>query len=389
MSEQILKVHCLPVSGGAFVAQLALLKELLSSSDNLHPDIALCSSGGNVATYIGMAANWNPVAIDRIALQVDSEMLVMNWWPKHLDFLPTILIGVFSGSIYRQGYGVSKMYKNLFNSSNITSTEIWTGTYHKDHNREKFFCNKGEGTTYIKRENFEKNRILYNCEPLTYADGNIDLLAKVSIASASIPVLVSEQNILGTEYADGGTMHASPLTVMSDDILNLIKPTNKQDKVIVQKIISEEDLAFEQKTDIVKMFNTVEENRRLHLTYFSCYDIDGTINSDENKGTVMSDVGGSLTSLVESLSIIDRAKSLELLKAIAGSDTIEYEHHPELTTKELSSIMSRIKNYKHYVLNLFPHSTPSINMLSFTSDDITRVMENVKRAYGCHIWFVK
>lgn len=389
MTEQILKVHCLPVSGGAFVAQLSLLKELLSSSDNLQPDIALCSSGGNVATYIGMAANWNPLAIDRIALQVDSEMLVMNWWPKHLDFLPTILIGVFSGSIYRQGYGVAKMYKNLFNNQNILSTEIWTGTYHKDHNREKFFCNKAEGTTYIKRENFEKNRILYNCEPLTYADGNIDLLAKVSIASASIPVLVSEQNILGTEYADGGTMHASPLTVMSDNILNLIKPNNKQDKVLIQKISTEEDLPFEQKIDVNSMFNTDRQNKRLHLTYFSCYDIDGTINSDENKNTVISDVGGSLTSLVESLSIIDRAKSLELLKSIAGTETIEYEHHPELTTRELSTIMSKIKNYKHYVLNLFPHGTPSINMLSFTSEDITRVMENVRQAYGCHIWFLK
>ena len=383
-----LRVYVLPVSGGALVAQLALIKELSAAillfDINHEPHLVMCSS------YIGMAANWNPISIDRISSMVESEMLIMNWWPKHLDFLPTALIGVFAGSIYRQGYGVSKMYENLFNNKNITSTEIWTGTYHKDNNREKFFCNKSEGTTLVKRERFEKDRIIYNCEPLTYAEGNIDLLAKVSIASASIPVLVSEQDIFGCEYTDGGTMHASPLTVMSSEILRIINPINSlQDEVLTQKITPREDIVFEEKKNIQDMFNPNLISRRLQLTYFTCYDIDGTINSDEGKTTMFSDVGGSFTSLIESLSIIDRAKSVELLKTIAGVETIEYEHHSYLTTKELSNILKRITNYRHYVLNLFPHGTPSINMLSFTAEDIASKMAEVSKDYGCHIWYLK
>lgn len=390
MSDKPLKVYCLPVSGGALVAQLALLKELLSSEQNLSPDLVLASSGGNVSAYIAMAANWNPTAIDRISSQIESQMLVMNWWPKHLDFLPTALIGVFSGSIYRQGYGVSKLYENLFSCKSILDTEIWTGTYHKNNNREKFFCNKAEGTTLIKRESFEQDRILYNCEPLTYAEGNIDLLAKVSIASASIPVLVSEQNINGVEYADGGTMHASPLTVISSEIIKIING-NTTEEVKISKLTPEEDIVFEEKINIQDMFITKTDKRRLQLTYFSCYDIDGTINSNEGKNTVMADVGESFTSLIESLSVIDRAKSIELIKTIANiSNTkLEYEHHPNLTTKELNNITKRIKTYSHYVLNLFPHGTPSINMLSFTSEDIARKMEEVSKAYGCHVWYIK
>ena len=117
-----LRVYVLPVSGGALVAQLALIKELSAAillfDINHEPHLVMCSSGGNVSAYIGMAANWNPISIDRISSMVESEMLIMNWWPKHLDFLPTALIGVFAGSIYRQGYGVSKMYENLFNNKN-------------------------------------------------------------------------------------------------------------------------------------------------------------------------------------------------------------------------------------------------------------------------------
>ena len=139
------------------------------------------------------------------------------------------------------------------------------------------------------------------------------------------------------------------------------------------------------------MFITKTDKRRLQLTYFSCYDIDGTINSNEGKNTVMADVGESFTSLIESLSVIDRAKSIELIKTIANiSNTkLEYEHHPNLTTKELNNITKRIKTYSHYVLNLFPHGTPSINMLSFTSEDIARKMEEVSKAYGCHVWYIK
>jgi hypothetical protein len=136
------------------------------------------------------------------------------------------------------------------------------------------------------------------------------------------------------------------------------------------------------------MFNPVVKKYKLQLTYFSCYDIEGTINSSDGKTTVLSDVGGSFTTLVESLSIIDRAKAVELLKSVAESSTVSYKHYASLTTEELSTVLKIALSYKHYVLNLFPHGTPSINMLSFTADDIAKRMSEVSKAYGCHLWFV-
>src|SRR5579872_4001437 len=99
-----LRVFCAPVSGGAMVSQLALMKELSIARslfdpkpDNIRPHIFLGNSGGNICAYIGMAAQWSPYGIDRICTCLDPEMLTMNWWPKHLDFLPTSLIGIFTG----------------------------------------------------------------------------------------------------------------------------------------------------------------------------------------------------------------------------------------------------------------------------------------------------
>ena len=94
-------------------------------------------------------------------------------------------------------------------------------------------------------------------------------------------------------------MHASPLTVISSEIIKIING-NTTEEVKISKLTPEEDIIFEEKINIQDMFITKTDKRRLQLTYFSCYDIDGTINSNEGKNTVMSDVGESFTSLIES-----------------------------------------------------------------------------------------
>jgi hypothetical protein len=65
MSHNPFKIYILPVSGGGFPAQLALLAEMYDamsiikgkhiSTKDYVPDLAMASSGGNVSIYTAMA----------------------------------------------------------------------------------------------------------------------------------------------------------------------------------------------------------------------------------------------------------------------------------------------------------------------------------------------
>lgn len=404
MSTPPLRVYCLPISGGALVAQLALLREISiarklfdSNPDSIIPHLALGSSGGNISIYVAMAARWNHNGITRIASLLDRDMLICNWWPYSLSFLPTTLIGMFSGSLYRQGYGVTKLFKNIFTREMITNTEVWTGTFNGTKNRPKLFCNKREGETYITRSDFEDDRILYHCEPLSYVNGNIELLAKIVVASSSIPILISQQVIEESNYSDGGVAYASPLIPLSGEIIRIVtgKQSITKDKTIV--VYEETKVELEcikgdcDKEDEVEILTRpCVGKRKLQLVYFSCYDMDDESNWDRQEANVFKDAGVTINRLIDSLAIIDRARGVEILQTLAEEkDLVKKKHYPQLNAKSLSIVLQEAQSYKHYYLNLFPHGSPYINMLCFTTEDIYRVMNQVSKCYGAYLWYIE
>jgi hypothetical protein len=146
----------------------------------------------------------------------------------------------------------------------------------------------------------------------------------------------------------------------------------------------------EETKSVVEILHNPEiKTYKLQMTYFSCYDIDGGINLQDRETNVFKDAGTTINRLIESLAIIDRAKGVELLRAIAGKDTmIKHKHYPHLNATELSAILKEILEYKHYFLNLYPHGSPTINMLSFTGEEIVRKMDEISKEYGALLWYI-
>ena len=70
-----MRIFVFPVSGGAFPVQLGLLSELTANRD-ITPDLALGSSGGNVAAYICHACHWKGANMPGIVKLINSEMFV-------------------------------------------------------------------------------------------------------------------------------------------------------------------------------------------------------------------------------------------------------------------------------------------------------------------------
>ncbi len=451
-----LKVYVLPISGGALVAQLAFLIEIYNAQMKVYddvtktyPNLVMGSSGGNISAYIAMTGGWSEAGIIRIAKMIDRDMFIMNWWPPSMDFMPTSFIGIFKSSLYRPGYGVKGLFNQFLTPKRAQQIEIWTGTYNVTKTKAQFFCNKKEGTTYINQERFEKDRVTYDSEPLTFTNGDLDLLAEITVASASIPVLVQNQHIRGNKYADGGTAYSSPLSVFSTELLrivtgdnsylktktfdfveenidnliinkgdfdseisdkNLIKPTNSSNynntylkpntfKKIRNKSFEKDNSPIQispcenynfENLAIEKIIEPSSAKKySLQLVYFSCYDLYTTSNTKPDKG-LAGEAGMTIQTMINSLEVLDRSKSIEIIKALAENDNdVFHIHYPKMNTDKLAEVMKELSNKKHYVLNLYPNGTPGINLIDFDTDDVIKKIREVQQSYGAHIWYIE
>jgi predicted acylesterase/phospholipase RssA len=206
-------IFILPISGGGLVSQLAGLQYLCES--NIKPNISLASSGGNVAAFIASASNWKWAGIERISREFTNDLFVSQW--SNISMLSSV-IGWFQASRYNEGKNITGFLNKYFTEETIMNDEIWTGTYNKDQKRTCLFCNKKNSILDISHIDFD---LTQSTLPI-FAHGNINLISKYGTASASIPSLVPPQKIMGSLYEDGGVSSSSPLTVMSESILNYV-----------------------------------------------------------------------------------------------------------------------------------------------------------------------
>jgi hypothetical protein len=340
-------VYISPISGGAFPVQLGLLCELyialrcitpdVVDKNSYSPDLMLGSSGGNIASYIALGANFTPLGIRRICSMLYKEIFITPWIP----YLPTWLVIPFTGSVYRAGYGAGDIFNTLFNSVSIQSTEVWSGTYNSDTKSSQMFCNRYEEDAVIKSVEFNKTCALKGAMRLKYLKGKVDKIAKITLASASIPYLTVGQMYENNLYSDGGVMYASPLGVFTDEIRRHIQTTGKW----------------------------------LSMYYFCSYNMENTrLKSDF----------GALESMLDASSLKDRDLCVEILHSL--SVNVEYTHYPMLCNRALQRIISSVKDKTHYALYLYPHCNYTIKMTSFCVEDILAVIDKTSVHYGAHLW---
>jgi hypothetical protein len=202
-----MEVLVLPVSGGKFVKQLAILCDL--AKHGYKPDITMGTSGGNISAYIAAGGDWEEAGIIRVARSVSSSYFLESWYSDHFKMLPSWTMGIFKGSIYRQSPNYNLILDNCFSRNTINKYEIWSGTYNEKKNCPAIFCNRDEGNTKLK-VNIDPSTTL---EPIIkYVNGDTKMLSSVCYASASIPSLVPYENIENEEHCDGGIFSSSPMT---------------------------------------------------------------------------------------------------------------------------------------------------------------------------------
>jgi predicted acylesterase/phospholipase RssA len=379
-SDAPLTVYCMPVSGGRFVAQLALLCELYEAkwiscdrkfdgSKDYQPDLVFAASGGNVASYVALAGDWSPDGINRTALKIESTMFIRPWWPEYMSFMPTWLLAPFKGAIFREGKGNVELFKGLFTPITIQRVEIWTGTYDQTNQRAQFFCNRRLGSTLVDPAYFDDNASLYGCMPLKFLNGDLAKISTASLASASIPVVVSKQHMDGNDYVDGGSMYASPTIVMIPELFRIIKGCGYRSSNTPPK-------------------KDMKSQRSLRLTYFCPYEMDVSKLSPDTTSEAGRLVQ-TLNQFLHASTLQDRASTVDLLYRICGErhTNIVAEHYPKLNVTGLSELMKMLNQQRHYVMFLYPHGSQTINLTSFKPQDIVDKIAEIRKAYGVYVWY--
>lgn len=340
--EQPLCVFVLPISGGGFVTQLAILQHLCESK--YLPNLILSASGGNVAAYVGAAADWKWAGIERISRELSQNLFVSSW--SRVATLSKIF-GYFKGNFYNRGSGVYDFLNNYFNSTTIQKYEIWTGTYNSTRSKARLFCNRSAQTSILD-PNCIDNDLTQSLEPI-FNDGNITNIADAGVASASIPSLVPPQIILNEEYVDAAIAAASPLTFMKEPILDYLH-----------------------KHDVP-----------LHLIYINSVDLANP--NIEPINNVLDTIRRATSNLVRSQTVIDRLAGYELLRC---HGTILKEEF--VCNYDTMQAIREMQTYiKYLMIEIYPKTAHDIDLTNFNGEI---VVEHMKQAYKdccCRLYWVE
>lgn len=335
-------VLVLPVSGGGFVSQLAILQHLCESQ--FVPDLTLSSSGGNVAAYVAAAANWKWPGIERVSRELTQDLFVRPW--NNVSSVAFVM-GYFEGNVYNKGSGVHDFLSRYFTFETITNYEIWTGTYNKNRQKARLFCNRSK-TSSIMDVSCIDHDLTQSMEPI-FSGGDIGLIAKAGIASASIPAIVPAEIIDGEYYIDGGIAGASPLTIMQEPILKYIR----------------------------------NNNTPLHIVYVNSVDL--SCPSLKPCHNVLDTWRQATHDLVRSQTVIDRLSGYELLRCQPGAmNKREFICNYE-NMERVKQIQSKVS---YSMLEVYPTECFDVNIVSFTGDD---VISAIRKAYGkckCRLWWL-
>lgn len=351
-------LYVLPISGGGFPVQLAELslvydaykinKPLFEGVVDYAPDLVMGASGGNVAAYISLAADWYYEGMVRIIENIDSQMFVKSWWPDNLDFIPTWVLTVFTGTLYRAGEGPGNLFKTIFTKTRITETEILTLAFNKSEFTPQIFSNRSQESSNIP-ELSSRDTILYNLRPIEYLDGDISCLSKVCMASAAIPVVTQPQVINGSKYDDGGLSAASPLSLLSNEVANIMEKNGKY----------------------------------LHLTYYASYNMDE--NEDYQRFTQYGEgIRVSLACMIHSRTLQDRANGVQLIEKVGGVKST-FLTYPNATAELLAAKIQQYKDY-HYFLFIYPNKSPDVKINNFKPRDVIELINNIRDNFNFDMW---
>jgi predicted acylesterase/phospholipase RssA len=335
ISDDCVEISVLPVSGGYFINQVALLSVICDYG--YKPNILLGSSGGAITAYVGLCADWNTNGIYRVMGDMSSDIFVRSWWgPFFGKFLPSEAIGIFKNAFYKHGEGSGRMMKRYLTPASATRSEIWCGTYNKSTGNAEFFCNRCYRDSYVK----DRGDDCAIPTIMRYADGDIDKMTLATYASSCIPTLLPSVKIDNYEYYDGGLRAASPLIPLAHYLPQCLK-----------------------------------------IVYFSSFNMEDSKTDLTDCSNIIGIGISAVTETVTGLSIADREFAIRLVMKCC-----------EMNYKVFTDIEEPLKIYRRAakaVMELYPKEGHQLNIKGFDPKTAIGYIKRIRKNYGVRLWWVE
>lgn len=334
ISDECIELMILPVSGGHFVNQVALIS-LLCDHSKFRPKLILGSSGGAIAAYIGLCADWKYNGILRVMEDLSSELFVKSWWGNFMgNFIPSGLLGFFKGALYKHGKGSDALLEKYLTSDSITRCEIWCGTYNMNTGVAGMFCNKKYEDAYVKSG--DNNPSMPTT--INYLDGDMKTIGKSIYASSCIPTLLPPIEINGEKYYDGGLVSASPLFPLSDYLPNCLK-----------------------------------------IIYISSFDMEKEKADLVDCGNIIKIGIGSIAETVTGLCMADKIFAVRL---VMKCSKMHYTY-----SEDIVKALEIYRNAECAMMELFPREECQVNITKFDCKDTIDIIKRIRCSYGVRLWW--
>lgn len=362
-------VFVLPVSGGGFVVQLAIIQHL--SGAKLLPNVCLASSGGNVAAYIAAAADYQWAAIERISRELNNTIFVQPWSSIRII---SSAIGFFQGYLYDKGTGVGTFLQQNFTPESIVKYEIWTGTYNQNKQKARLFCNRSKENSILAQ--YKLNQEIVQSMPTYFANGDIPLLATASLASASIPAIVPPQMIENEPYSDGGSFAASPLTIMKNMLMKYISDFRNKSKASPMSGSGDGSSGSGASSGF--------EGNSMHLYYLSSVNLDQT--EDMNSNNVLDVWRKATEDLIRSSTVTDRLQAYDILQS--QNAPIKKMNFSCSNPDALKKINHIYKKCRYSLLELYPTKIIEIDIVNFVGQDVVNAINEAYKVIDARFWWI-
>lgn len=323
-------LYVAPISGGFSPNQLELIAQLCDIG--VQPDLAMGTSGGNMAIYIALLCNWDRRQIADLVNSMNDSFVVTPWARGALSLLPTAVWGVLKGSLYNHGTADPFGGRPVVDLAN--AVEVWTSVFSKTQCRTSVWCNRSPGQTQLT---YTSRDLL--CLPPKYCAGDYERLRQVVQASGSVPGVQREVTIDSESYIDGGVTYASPFVLFTDNLRQLAK------------------------------------EKSLHIVYLNCSNPAKPATEQRREG-IISDAMQAVSLLTSGHILSDMAAVLSFLRTCP-----QFDQSKELMRRELRGGPANLRGAVEFlaqfpvtVLELAPVFNRSIDYTNFSPDEFKSVM---------------
>lgn len=335
-----MRLLVLPISGGSFVNQLAILSLLTLTF--YQPEIIFASSGGNVAAYTAVAGEWSWAGLQRVAGEINSRMFASPWSPLP----PLAFIQAYSkGYMFQQGKGVKDFFATYFTPESMDQIEIWTGAQELETQKAALFCNRCE--SILNLDFF--NHHLLNSQPPFFCQSNVELISLASTASASIPSVVPPVKINDHNYVDGGVCSASPMHLLAETVLQTCEEQDSDCKIF-------------------------------YISPCNLYD-----QQEYSPGNLVQNSKQAARDIVRSKIVLDRVSGYQVVARLAKNKL--QTRHFILDERTIQEVISLSDQYPYVFIEFYPLNPQELDIFKFDGPKVISTLIQVEKQLECYVWY--